>query len=109
MNNREPTHAPDPRVLRLLARYGGSELVPPTAQEQALIDAVQHELQQLLPIRLGLAQRWFAPAARLLVLGPMRAGLGRLELSACRGLLAEARAVVLERYPASLARPAKAR
>ncbi len=79
------------RVRELLERFDSRPVIELSAAELELIQLAQDELMKLLPVQLSMAQRWHAPTARLLVLGPARAGLSGTELFACRGIIVEAR------------------
>jgi hypothetical protein len=80
-----------PRVRQLLERYNAVPDPAITPEENDLMREAETAFMALVPCRLQLAARWYAPAAKLLVLGPARAGLSGTELFACRGIITEAR------------------
>lgn len=81
----------EPRVRELLERFNAIPDPAITPEESELMRQVETAFMALVPCRLQLAARWYAPAAKLLVLGPARAGLSGTELFACRGIITEAR------------------
>lgn len=90
MNVSKP-YVPQPAVRDLLERFAVSVDAAVTSKEAELIAQAETAFMALMPCQLTLARRWYAPAARLLVLGTTRSGLSGTELTACRGIIVEAR------------------